>query len=120
MRPRFFGRLKAGHLDVDMSDAGAVWMLTQPLHNGRFEFGGLQLCPDDGIDHLGPATRDLSLRFNPEGIAICAVTGPPRLIEERQTSPLPASCPHRISKPSPMWDGARLRCLPTWDAKPDR
>jgi hypothetical protein len=31
----------AGCFDVYVDDAGAVWIVAQPLHDGRFKFCGL-------------------------------------------------------------------------------
>ena len=41
MCPGLFRRLMPGCLDVYLDDAGAVWIVAQPLHNGFFEFSGL-------------------------------------------------------------------------------
>ena len=53
IRPGLFGGLKAGSSDVDLNDAGAVRLVAKPLHDGRFELCGPELCSEDWLGHYG-------------------------------------------------------------------
>src|SRR4051794_17759388 len=65
VRPRLFGRFVAGRLDVDLNDAGAVWIVAQAFHYGCFQFGGLKLRPGYGLDHrpVTPSMAPCSARY---------------------------------------------------------